>query len=156
MQKSGWRRDRTADTRIFSPVLYQLSYPAAEIFLAKDFGGIRIIPARHHFATVRTRIVLISVRRNWISLDDLGDANGCICRRITRTEKLCFGQTALEATSICERIAELKSVSTSEHRRIHIESLLFDVIMAQLRQLACNSLFLCYSVGTASRRRSVK
>ena len=26
--KSGQRRDRTADTRIFSPVLYQLSYLA--------------------------------------------------------------------------------------------------------------------------------
>ncbi len=25
----GWGRNRTADTRIFSPLLYQLSYPAA-------------------------------------------------------------------------------------------------------------------------------
>ncbi len=25
---SGWGRDRTGDTRIFSPLLYQLSYPA--------------------------------------------------------------------------------------------------------------------------------
>ena len=25
----GWRRNRTADTRIFSPLLYRLSYPAA-------------------------------------------------------------------------------------------------------------------------------
>ena len=27
--RGGWRRTRTADTRIFSPLLYQLSYPAA-------------------------------------------------------------------------------------------------------------------------------
>src|SRR5438445_706693 len=27
--KSGWGRNRTADTRIFSPLLCQLSYPAA-------------------------------------------------------------------------------------------------------------------------------
>ena len=57
---SGWGRDRTADTRIFSPVLYQLSYPAAEIFCLKDFGGIRIIPARHYFATVRTPMFVIT------------------------------------------------------------------------------------------------
>ena len=25
---SGWTRNRTGDTRIFSPLLYQLSYPA--------------------------------------------------------------------------------------------------------------------------------
>ena len=25
---SGWSRNRTGDTRIFSPLLYQLSYPA--------------------------------------------------------------------------------------------------------------------------------
>jgi hypothetical protein len=28
---SGWSRDRTGDTRIFSPLLYQLSYPANTI-----------------------------------------------------------------------------------------------------------------------------
>lgn len=27
-KKSGWTRNRTGDTRIFSPLLYQLSYPA--------------------------------------------------------------------------------------------------------------------------------
>jgi hypothetical protein len=27
-QSGGWTRNRTADTRIFSPLLYQLSYPA--------------------------------------------------------------------------------------------------------------------------------
>ena len=27
-ERSGWSRDRTGDTRIFSPLLYQLSYPA--------------------------------------------------------------------------------------------------------------------------------
>jgi hypothetical protein len=27
----GWGRNRTADTRIFSPLLYQLSYPARKI-----------------------------------------------------------------------------------------------------------------------------
>ena len=27
-ESGGWRRNRTADTRIFSPLLYQLSYPA--------------------------------------------------------------------------------------------------------------------------------
>gem|GEM_PF-5125531 len=27
-KNGGWRRNRTADTRIFSPLLYQLSYPA--------------------------------------------------------------------------------------------------------------------------------
>ena len=64
LNESGWRRDRTADTRIFSPVLYQLSYPAAEIFLAKDFGGIRIIPACHHFATVRTSLIVFTARQN--------------------------------------------------------------------------------------------
>ncbi len=32
---SGWTRNRTGDTRIFSPLLYQLSYPAA-----KDAKGI--------------------------------------------------------------------------------------------------------------------
>ena len=28
---SGWTRNRTGDTRIFSPLLYQLSYPAAKV-----------------------------------------------------------------------------------------------------------------------------
>jgi hypothetical protein len=28
MERGGWSRDRTGDTRIFSPLLYQLSYPA--------------------------------------------------------------------------------------------------------------------------------
>ena len=60
LNESGWRRDRTADTRIFSPVLYQLSYPAADFFLAKDFGGTRIIPARRHFATDRTQLILVT------------------------------------------------------------------------------------------------
>src|SRR5260221_14749315 len=27
-ERGGWSRDRTGDTRIFSPLLYQLSYPA--------------------------------------------------------------------------------------------------------------------------------
>jgi hypothetical protein len=27
-ERCGWSRDRTGDTRIFSPLLYQLSYPA--------------------------------------------------------------------------------------------------------------------------------
>src|SRR5205085_11091691 len=30
-QKCGWGRNRTGDTRIFSPLLYQLSYPAARM-----------------------------------------------------------------------------------------------------------------------------
>ena len=29
-RRSGWSRNRTGDTRIFSPLLYQLSYPAVE------------------------------------------------------------------------------------------------------------------------------
>ena len=29
VRNGGWGRNRTADTRIFSPLLYQLSYPAA-------------------------------------------------------------------------------------------------------------------------------
>ena len=29
---SGWTRNRTGDTRIFSPLLYQLSYPAAMLW----------------------------------------------------------------------------------------------------------------------------
>ena len=29
-QRCGWGRNRTGDTWIFSPLLYQLSYPAAE------------------------------------------------------------------------------------------------------------------------------
>ena len=41
---SGWSRNRTGDTRIFSPLLYQLSYPAiskkkaAEYVMAKSRG----------------------------------------------------------------------------------------------------------------------
>ena len=31
LQYGGWGRNRTADTRIFNPLLYQLSYPAAQI-----------------------------------------------------------------------------------------------------------------------------
>ena len=27
VKKSAWNRNRTSDTRIFSPLLYQLSYP---------------------------------------------------------------------------------------------------------------------------------
>jgi hypothetical protein len=30
-ERSGWSRDRTGDTRIFSPLLYQLSYPAINL-----------------------------------------------------------------------------------------------------------------------------
>src|SRR2546423_82513 len=30
-EKRGWGRNRTGDTRIFSPLLYQLSYPAARL-----------------------------------------------------------------------------------------------------------------------------
>ena len=29
--RGGWGRNRTADTRIFSPLLYRLSYPAKHI-----------------------------------------------------------------------------------------------------------------------------
>ena len=29
VRNGGWGRNRTGDTRIFSPLLYQLSYPAA-------------------------------------------------------------------------------------------------------------------------------
>ena len=44
-KKGGWRGNRTPDTRIFNPLLYQLSYPAFEraermhalIFLASGF-----------------------------------------------------------------------------------------------------------------------
>ncbi len=58
-KKGGWRGNRTPDTRIFNPLLYQLSYPAFEragrmhalIFLASGFPnfalllrGNRIIP----------------------------------------------------------------------------------------------------------------
>ena len=35
----GWGRNRTADTRVFSAVLYQLSYPAA----LSSGGGIRTL-----------------------------------------------------------------------------------------------------------------
>ena len=31
IKKDAQRRNRTADTRIFNPLLYQLSYPAAQI-----------------------------------------------------------------------------------------------------------------------------
>src|SRR6266853_4785816 len=40
-QKSGWGRNRTADTRIFSPLLCQLSYPAA---VAADLATCRGVP----------------------------------------------------------------------------------------------------------------
>src|SRR6266853_1420943 len=40
-QKSGWGRNRTADTWIFSPLLCQLSYPAA---LAADLASCRGVP----------------------------------------------------------------------------------------------------------------
>ena len=30
-ERRGWNRDRTGDTRIFSPLLYQLSYPAINL-----------------------------------------------------------------------------------------------------------------------------
>ena len=33
-ERSGWNRDRTGDTRIFSPLLYQLSYPAILLILS--------------------------------------------------------------------------------------------------------------------------
>jgi hypothetical protein len=37
VMSNGQRRDRTADTRIFSPVLYQLSYlPEARMYECKD------------------------------------------------------------------------------------------------------------------------
>ena len=36
-KNGGWGRDRTADTRIFSPLLYQLSYPAT--FTAQGVPG---------------------------------------------------------------------------------------------------------------------
>jgi hypothetical protein len=31
LQNGGWGRNRTADTRIFSPLLYRLSYPAIAV-----------------------------------------------------------------------------------------------------------------------------
>jgi hypothetical protein len=34
LERSGWNRDRTGDTRIFSPLLYQLSYPAILLILS--------------------------------------------------------------------------------------------------------------------------
>ena len=50
---SGWTRNRTGDTRIFSPLLYQLSYPALaqsqnfmtaifrkQGFIAEKFGAL--------------------------------------------------------------------------------------------------------------------
>ena len=37
--KHGWGRNRTADTRVFSAVLYQLSYPADRA------AGIRLAPS---------------------------------------------------------------------------------------------------------------
>ncbi len=39
LKSGGWGRNRTADTRIFSPLLYRLSYPASEgrIFNAFSF-----------------------------------------------------------------------------------------------------------------------
>jgi hypothetical protein len=33
--KRGWGRNRTADTRIFSPLLCQLSYPAVETSISE-------------------------------------------------------------------------------------------------------------------------
>ena len=48
-ESGGWRRNRTADTRIFSPLLYRLSYPApkqyieipVELFRKGLFEGLR-------------------------------------------------------------------------------------------------------------------
>ena len=36
----GWGRNRTGDTRIFSPLLYQLSYPAALFIFFLEKGRI--------------------------------------------------------------------------------------------------------------------
>ena len=38
---SGWARNRTGDTRIFNPLLYQLSYPALLSFYGISAGGFR-------------------------------------------------------------------------------------------------------------------
>ncbi|SRR6266487_3520164 len=38
MKQHGWGRNRTADTWIFSPLLCQLSYPAAEVRCSSERG----------------------------------------------------------------------------------------------------------------------
>ena len=65
--ESGQRRDRTADTRIFSPVLYQLSYPAVRNLDESLFGTAVIIPACAGFATVHPPGFLRQTKLCWES-----------------------------------------------------------------------------------------
>ena len=44
IEGGGWGENRTPDTRIFSPLLYQLSYPAVE--RASTIPGLRLIGKR--------------------------------------------------------------------------------------------------------------
>src|SRR3954467_9536880 len=37
-ERGGWGRNRTGDTRIFSPLLYQLSYPAARMLTKAEIA----------------------------------------------------------------------------------------------------------------------
>jgi hypothetical protein len=47
-KRRGWNRDRTGDTRIFSPLLYQLSYPA-KLAIIND---LRLTPVAEKCRTV--------------------------------------------------------------------------------------------------------
>src|SRR6188768_3341310 len=47
---SGWSRNRTGDTRIFSPLLYQLSYPAFTLGRRRMHAVFSLASAFPHFA----------------------------------------------------------------------------------------------------------
>ena len=56
-ERSGWNRDRTGDTRIFSPLLYQLSYPAKHLSSLANL--IRWKTSKGHFARLEVNGKLI-------------------------------------------------------------------------------------------------
>ena len=132
-------------------MLYQLSYPAAEIFRAKDFGGIRIIPARHHFATVRAPMFVITGPQNQKELVVLSDANGSICRRIVRTGSLYVVHFKRIKPCFCERIGAFQFGFTVKYVLTHFGPLRFEVIAALSRWLACDSLLPHDSILLATR-----
>ena len=61
---SGWSRNRTGDTRIFNPLLYQLSYPAfgdgrGRIHSGADLASVISFPGRIFVKTRRSETALL-------------------------------------------------------------------------------------------------